>query len=136
MVVKEARDWERQHGKSCSTSKGVGKIGSTGNRLHTELLFRDFLRFSALAWGTSLFKIGGPFGVTGIPWRKDLELFEKWRLGQTGISVVADARGALVVVALVVVAVGQTTAVFWVFLGELDACELDAWMSVVCASPF
>ena len=49
---------------------------------------------------------------------------------------VADARGALVVVALVVVAVGQTTAVFWVFLGELDACELDAWMSVVCASPF
>ncbi|CAK8989385.1 unnamed protein product [Durusdinium trenchii] len=88
MVVKEARDWERQHGKSCSTSKGVGKIGSTGNRLHTELLFRDFLRFSALAWGTSLFKIGGPFGVTGIPWRKDLELFEKWRLGQTGFPFV------------------------------------------------
>ena len=36
------------------------RTGSTGTRLHTELLFRDFLRFSALAWGTSLFKIGGP----------------------------------------------------------------------------
>ena len=51
--------------------------GSTGARLYTELLFRDFLRpwravsfilclsarasgrFSSLAWGTKLFKIGG-----------------------------------------------------------------------------
>lgn len=87
MVVKEARAWERQHGKTSSTSKGVGKTGSTGTRLHTELLFRDFLRFSALAWGTSLFKIGGPFHIKGVQW-KDQELFQKWCLGQTGFPFV------------------------------------------------
>eukprot|EP00438_Fugacium_kawagutii_P022502 Skav208736 [mRNA] locus=scaffold742:23354:31335:- [translate_table: standard] len=48
MVVKEAREWERQNGKSASTAKGVGKTGSTGTRLHTELLFRDFLRSLAM----------------------------------------------------------------------------------------
>ncbi|CAJ1439427.1 unnamed protein product [Effrenium voratum] len=88
VVVKEAREWERRHGKSSSTAKGVGKTGSTGARLHTELLFRDFLRFSALAWGTSLFKIGGPFDVKGLTWRRDKELFEKWRQGQTGFPFV------------------------------------------------
>ena len=27
MVVKQARDWEREHGKVASTAKGVGKTG-------------------------------------------------------------------------------------------------------------
>merc|ERR1712176_1343105 len=47
MVVHEAREYERTCGKSSSTGKGAGKMGSTGARLHTELNFRDFLRFSA-----------------------------------------------------------------------------------------
>lgn len=87
MVIKEAREYERRHGKT-SSGKGIGKIGSTGTRLHTELLFRDFLRFSALAWGTSLFKIGGPFHVQGLEWSRDMELFRKWREGQTGFPFV------------------------------------------------
>jgi len=88
MVVKEAKAWERVNGQSSSTAKGVGKTGSTGTRLHTELLFRDFLRFSTLAWGTSLFKIGGPFHIKGVQWKRDQELFQKWCLGQTGFPFV------------------------------------------------
>lgn len=83
-VVHEARRYEREHGKSSSTGKGSGKMGSTGARLHTELLFRDFLRFSALSWGTKLFKAGGPFQVTGIKWSYDQSLFAKWKAGETG----------------------------------------------------
>ncbi|CAE8660270.1 unnamed protein product [Polarella glacialis] len=84
MVVHEARSFERTHGKSSSTGKGNGKMGSTGARLHTELNFRDFLRFSALSWGTKLFKIGGIFQIAGVKWSYDQGLFEKWRAGQTG----------------------------------------------------
>merc|ERR1712232_1540313 len=88
LVVHEARKYEREHGKSSSTGKGSGKMGSTGARLHTELLFRDFLRFSALSWGTKLFKAGGPFQVTGIEWSHDLEKFRQWQAGQTGFPFV------------------------------------------------
>lgn len=84
MVVHEARDFERNHGKSSSTGKGSGKMGSTGARLHTELNFRDFLRFSALSWGTKLFKVGGPFQISGVKWSYDQELFKRWQAGQTG----------------------------------------------------
>jgi len=42
LVVHKARSYEREHGKSSSTGKGSGKMGSTGARLHTELNFRDF----------------------------------------------------------------------------------------------
>lgn len=84
MVVHASRDFERTHGRSSSTGKGSGKMGSTGARLHTELNFRDFLRFSALSWGTDLFKIGGPFKISGVAWGHDQELFAKWRAGQTG----------------------------------------------------
>jgi len=83
-VVHAARDYERTHGKSSSTGKGSGKMGSTGARLHTELNFRDFLRFSALSWGTKLFKVGGPFQVRGIHWSYDREKFARWRAGETG----------------------------------------------------
>lgn len=88
MVIQEARKFERKHGKSSSTGKGSGKMGSTGARLHTELLFRDFLRFSTLCWGTNLFKIGGPFKVSGIEWGYDKEAFAKWQAGQTGFPFV------------------------------------------------
>jgi deoxyribodipyrimidine photo-lyase len=88
MVIHESRKYERTHGKSSSTGKGSGKMGSTGARLHTELNFRDFLRFSALAWGTKLFKIGGPFQISGVEWSYDKELFAKWRAGQTGFPFV------------------------------------------------
>mmetsp|Transcript_8235 Transcript_8235/g.14608 ORF Transcript_8235/g.14608 Transcript_8235/m.14608 type:complete len:676 (-) Transcript_8235:225-2252(-) len=84
MVVHEARRFERTNGKSSSTGKGSGKMGSTGARLHTELNFRDFLRFSALSWGPQLFKIGGPFKISGVEWKYDMELFAKWQAGQTG----------------------------------------------------
>jgi deoxyribodipyrimidine photolyase len=84
MVVHEVKKYERGHGKSSSTGKGSGKMGSTGARLHTELNFRDFLRFSALAWGTKLFKLGGPFQVSGIEWNHDQDAFRKWQSGQTG----------------------------------------------------
>lgn len=84
MVIHEARNAERIHGKSSSTGKGGGKMGSTGARLHTELNFRDFLRFSALSWGTRLFKIGGPFRVSGIQWGYDEGSFKRWQAGQTG----------------------------------------------------
>jgi hypothetical protein len=87
MVVHEARRYERENGKN-SSGKGVGKVGSTGSRLHTELIFRDFLRFSALSWGTNLFKVGGPFQVKGIKWSYDQELFAKWKKGETGFPFV------------------------------------------------
>ena len=45
--------------KEAESSKERG--GSTGQRLHTELLFRDFLRFSAMRWGSTLFTQAGPF---------------------------------------------------------------------------
>lgn len=88
MVVHESREYERKNGKSSSTGKGSGKMGSTGARLHTELNFRDFLRFSALSWGTNLFKVGGPFKVKGIEWSHDLEKFRQWQAGQTGFPFV------------------------------------------------
>lgn len=84
MVIHEAREFERIHGKSSSTGKGSGKMGSTGARLHTELNFRDFLRFSALSWGTKLFKVGGPFKVSGLEWSYDQVRFARWQAGQTG----------------------------------------------------
>jgi deoxyribodipyrimidine photo-lyase len=83
-IMHEAREFERKYGKSSSTGKGSGKMGSTGARLHTELNFRDFLRFSALSWGTKLFKVGGPFQVTGLDWSYDKERFPKWQSGETG----------------------------------------------------
>jgi deoxyribodipyrimidine photo-lyase len=87
-VVHESREYERKHGKSSSTGKGSGKMGSTGARLHTELNFRDFLRFSALSWGTNLFKVGGPFRVKGIKWNYDKEKYAKWQAGETGFPFV------------------------------------------------
>ncbi len=87
-VVKRAQEVEKLHGKK-GGGKSVGKGGSTGQRLHTELLFRDFLRFSSLVWGSALFTIHGPFGTKGVDWHslksnKDRENFKRWQLGTTG----------------------------------------------------
>ena len=95
-----------------STSKGVGKTGPLAVKLKAHVgrlygrapLHRAALprlpealkarplggrnRFSALSWGTRLFKIGGPFEVKGIEWKKDMVLFEKWREGRTGFPFV------------------------------------------------
>lgn len=85
-VIQLAKDCERRHGKR-GGGKSVGKGGSTGTRLHTELNFRDFLRFATLFhWGSKIFRLAGPFDLdeSAIAWKKDHVSFEKWRLGQTG----------------------------------------------------
>lgn len=76
-VMKEVKAYERSKGKSGSTQ-----------RLFTELVFRDFLRFSLLTWGTSVFRLHGPFHVKGLEWRKDAGLFDRWRRGLTGFPFV------------------------------------------------
>ena len=96
-VVHRAKQVERVHGgKGGGKSKGKG--GSTGQRLHTEMLFRDFLRFSALKWGSNLFKVHGPFHTKGTAWggigkgavgrKENEEKFRRWRYGLTGLPFV------------------------------------------------
>lgn len=55
--------------------------------LYFELLWRDFFRFSSLKYGNSIFKLGGIKNKI-LEWRSNnketLELFEKWKNGQTG----------------------------------------------------
>jgi len=100
-ILHHARRCETNHGKK-SSGKGLGKIGSTGQRLHTELNFRDFLRFSAyFSWGKKLFLRGGPFSLKGgdVPWATPSDFrddkgaavrqsFRRWQLGQTGFPFV------------------------------------------------
>ena len=96
-VIQRAKDVERIHGKK-GGGKSVGKGGSTGQRLHTEMLFRDFLRFSAMKWGSDLFKVHGPFHTEGIAWggiakgkhdsKENEEKFRRWRYGLTGFPFV------------------------------------------------
>ncbi|CAD7959244.1 unnamed protein product [Amoebophrya sp. A120] len=111
MIVKKAYDCEKRFGgfyrptkgggkkgKGNSTGKGsAGKTsGSTAQRLHTELLFRDFLRFSAyFLWKKKLFCLEGPMGLekADIFWRarakpETQELFRKWQVGETGFPFV------------------------------------------------
>lgn len=51
-----------------------------------ELMWRDFFRFSALAWGTRLFHLWGPTGtiVSGKMWRDEPAQFHAWATGTTG----------------------------------------------------
>lgn len=76
-VVHEVRRYERARGKSRSTYW-----------VYHELVFRDFFRFALLTWRVSLFKLKGPYGVTGLEWSRDMELFDKWRAGKTGFPFV------------------------------------------------
>ena len=82
-------------------SKAAGRVkGSVAPsvRLFQELVFRDFLRFSALRWGRRLFLLGGPFQIhdtyAALPsfWRPNSfetdALFRRWQLGQTGFPFV------------------------------------------------
>jgi deoxyribodipyrimidine photo-lyase len=52
-----------------------------------ELLWRDYFRFNAMKYGNSIFKRGG-IKHYHLPWIEDKELFEKWRLGQTGFPLI------------------------------------------------
>jgi len=52
-----------------------------------ELIWRDYFRFVALKYGTSIFKSGGIKDRTP-KMNQDYNLFEKWRFGQTGVPFV------------------------------------------------
>ncbi|KAK3273243.1 hypothetical protein CYMTET_18506 [Cymbomonas tetramitiformis] len=53
--------------------------------LKHELIWRDFIRFGAMAWGDNIFKIGG-IGRQMANWRwsRDQAKFSRWTTGQTG----------------------------------------------------
>jgi len=50
-----------------------------------ELLWRDYFRFTAKKYGSKIF---GQSGIRdkSFPWKQDVQLFETWRLGQTGVD--------------------------------------------------
>lgn len=50
-----------------------------------ELIWRDFFRFVALRFGSRLFKPSGIKHDLKKQWRRDIDLFRRWTLGQTGI---------------------------------------------------
>ncbi|MCS6808996.1 MAG: DASH family cryptochrome [Bacteroidota bacterium] len=52
-----------------------------------ELLWRDFFRFVACKYGTALFRSTGIRGVRK-SWSVDIEAFERWRQGVTGVKFV------------------------------------------------
>jgi len=76
-VMAEVQRYEKQRCKNRSTYW-----------VYHELVFRDFFRFSCLTWGSSLFKLGGPFKVTGLEWSRDLRLLDRWIQGRTGFPFV------------------------------------------------
>ena len=52
-----------------------------------ELLWRDYMRFYGLKYGTRMFKLLGPQGPKAsgkYPWRRDAALFNAWATGNTG----------------------------------------------------
>lgn len=53
--------------------------------LYFELLWRDFFRFMAKKHGDKIFLKGGIKGVADPAWHIDVELFDKWKEGRTGI---------------------------------------------------
>jgi deoxyribodipyrimidine photo-lyase len=52
-----------------------------------ELLWRDYFRFVAKKYGARIFHEGGIRNKT-VQWKSDKEVFEKWRLGETGVKFV------------------------------------------------
>lgn len=52
-----------------------------------ELLWRDYFRWICAKHGNQIFQSEGLQGVK-IPWKQDQKLFERWRLGNTGIPFV------------------------------------------------
>lgn len=52
-----------------------------------ELLWRDYFKFVSLKHGDCIFYLSG-IKNKKIPWKKDMEMFDKWRYGQTGVPFV------------------------------------------------
>ncbi len=52
-----------------------------------ELLWRDYFRFVAKKYGTRIFHESG-IRNKKVQWKNDMEAFEKWRLGETGVRFV------------------------------------------------
>ncbi|MEA5260709.1 DASH family cryptochrome [Arcicella aquatica] len=52
-----------------------------------ELLWRDYFRFVALKYGNKIFFEKGIQGKA-VVWKKDKRVFEKWRMGETGIPLI------------------------------------------------
>ncbi len=50
-----------------------------------ELLWRDYFRFTAKKFGSKIFSQKG-IRDKSFPWKQDAQLFETWRLGQTGVD--------------------------------------------------
>ena len=53
-----------------------------------ELLWRDYFRFAALRYGSSLFQLAGPRKRTDLVWKTDMRWFEAWKNGMTGFPFV------------------------------------------------
>ena len=54
-----------------------------GDALYRQLIWRDYLQFVALKYGTRLFKSAGLAHEIDRPWRYDKDAFELWREGET-----------------------------------------------------
>ncbi|XP_040449773.1 cryptochrome DASH-like isoform X2 [Falco naumanni] len=52
-----------------------------------ELLWRDYFRFVALKYGRRIFSLRG-LQNKEVPWKKDLQLFDCWKEGKTGVPFV------------------------------------------------
>lgn len=52
-----------------------------------ELLWRDYFRFVALKYGNKIFFEKGILGKT-VVWKQPKSIFEKWRLGETGVPLI------------------------------------------------
>jgi deoxyribodipyrimidine photo-lyase len=72
-IYEEVKKYERERVKNDSTYWLV-----------FELLWRDFFRFVAFAWGNQLFFDGGLKGERK-QWIKNWDIFERWKQGMTGI---------------------------------------------------
>lgn len=53
-----------------------------------ELLWRDYFKFVSFKYGDSIFYLSGIMKKRGLPWKRDLPAFDKWRYGQTGVPFV------------------------------------------------
>lgn len=88
----------------------AGSPGGANESTHWvlfELLWRDFFKVGALAWGASLFKLGGPAAkratsaassatsATAAVWRRDPALLRAWCTGHTGYPFVDAAMREL-----------------------------------------
>ncbi|MFT7800082.1 cryptochrome DASH-like [Arapaima gigas] len=52
-----------------------------------ELLWRDYFRFVAMKYGNKIFALEG-LQAKSVPWKKDMNLFNAWKEGRTGVPFV------------------------------------------------